>query len=495
MSNERQLIRTLVDPTIVLDDLQMMDTENGSATSIGSPTSPVSMAKQIGGVSPLVQINNRAFESEQIVSMEIRCEGDRPSATVSFSVRDKSFYSTSFPKDGDLMSIFVRSKDDLFKPIRNDYEITSVNVYPRPGGGENTPEDMTISGLLRVPGLDAEKCFSDHGTSMDIIMNASTALKLGFATNEVSTADEQTWICPFEKTSDFLYNVTLSAWKDEQSFFTYFLDHYYCVNFVNVDPLFSEKPEIDDALALNLLTNDYGKDSVQAKFKGKNVLTNWDDASSTNFYIQSYSLVNNSATVNMREGYRRFSRYYDAFIKESQNLYVDPLTTPGSERDQIIMKGRPGEDFYLEQIRSKWMGVQYGKDGENSHPKINYAKINNYQNMVHLQKMYLQVSLESVNFNLRRFQVIPVVIVIKKDYSRKRINEPVDESQQLSSPNPDEPNREKTALSFEETPITLDKTVCGYYVIRDIIYKYNKGKFTQDCVLFRREWPTPPQLY
>ena len=117
-----------------------------------------------------------------------------------------------------------------------------------------------------------------------------------------------------------------------------------------------------------------------------------------------------------------------------------------------------------------------------------------------MDKLNLIVELESVNFNLRRMQSIPVIIVIKKDFSRKKINEPIDEDQEATPPNSDEPNRTKSILDSEELPFTLDKTLSGNYVIKDIIYTYRKGldddaQFRQECVLVRREWPTPPQTY
>ena len=494
--NEKQTIRVLSEPTIVLDDLEAEDLESGTANSLGSPTSPVSYSKQYGGAFPLIQINSRTFNTEQIVDLEIRCTGDIPSASATFNINDKSFYSTSFPKDGDVMTVFIRSKNDLFKPVRNDYEITNVSVFPRDGGGENTPEDMTVTGVLRVPGYYATKCFSKNGTSMNCIHKVAADLNIGFASNEVDTADEQTWICPYDKVSDFIYDTVNSSWNDNRSFYKYFIDHYYYLNFINVESMFSEKSEIEDALGRELLFQDFGADTGgNAEFKGKVVLSNWDDMSSTNFYIQSYALRNFSASINNVHGHRRYAIFYDALIKQSVKVFSDPLTTDGSENTQVLLKGRPNEDFYLQQVQNKWMGVQYGKNGENCHEKYNVARITNFQNNVHLDKLSLVVNLENVNFNLRRMQPIPVVIVIKKDFTRKKINEPVDDDQQLSFPNTNEPDRSKSALSFEETPFVIDKTISGNYVIQDIIYKYVAGEFKQQCILVRREWPTPPNLY
>lgn len=495
MANEKQLIRVLTEPTIVLDDIVAQDVEEGTSTQLGSPTSNVKYSKQYGGLFPLVQINERVFSSSQIVSAEIYCTGVIPTATVRFNVNDKSFYSTSFPKDGDLMSIFIRSKNDLFKPIRNDYEITSVSVRAQPRGGENTTDDMTISGVLRIPGYHATKCFSKKGTSMNAILKVATDLSLGFASNEIDTSDTQTWICPYDKVSEFLYNTALAAWKDTKSFFYYFIDHYYYLNFVNVEPLFSEKTEIEESLSRELLTQDFGTDSEIAEAQGKTILTNWDDLKSTPFFIQSYSLQNSSALINNMHGYRRYAMFYDALTQESERIYVDPLTTDGAEKTEILLKGRPGEDFYKQQVQAKWMGVQYGSNGENCHEKYNLAMIMNYQNNVHLNKMSLLVKLQNPNFNLRRMQSIPVIIVVKQDMTRKIINEPIDEDEQASPTDPNDPNKTKPAVKAEDVLIVLDKTITGNYVIQDMVYKYEKGQFRQECTLIRREWATPPMTH
>jgi len=487
---EETLIRTLSDPTIELDELSGMDVETGSASQIGSPTSSVKYSKQFGGAFPVVQINKTLFNADQITGLELRSTGYIPTITVTFDINDKSFYSSSFPKDGDVMSIMIRSKNDLFKPIHNDYEITNIKVFPRPGGGELTNESMVVNGILKIPGYLRLQSFSKKGTSMNCVHNVAADLKLGFASNEVDTSDEQTWLCSYERTNDFIFDVVNAAWKDENSFFTYFIDQNYILNFVNVNPLFTDSSDIEESMGRELLFQDFGPDTSNAEFQGKVILSNWDDMSSTNFFIQSYSLQNFAASINNTHGYRRESKFYDGFLKSSETFLCDPLTTVGAEENKILMKGRAGENEYLAQIQSKWLGIQYGEDGENCHGKFNVARITNFQNNVHLDKMSLVVNLETLNFNLRRMQPIPVIIVIKKDATRKYINEPGDEEGALAVDGQDE-----VTLKADDTPINLDKTISGNYVIKDIIYRYINGEFKQQLVLFRREWPTPPQAH
>lgn len=495
MANEKQTIRAITEPTIVLDDLQFADTETGTSPILGKPETAYKPSKQFGGAFPLIQINKFPFDPEMIVSMRLSSSGERPSISVEILLKDKSFYSRSFPKDGDLLSVFIRGKVDPFKPVRNDYEITGVNVISDPGSGENDYDTLFISGVLRIPGYDALKCFSVKGTSMEAILKVATDLKLGFSSNEVSTSDAQTWICPYEKTKDFLHDTTLAAWRDEKSFYRYFIDHYYHLNFVNVEYLYSEQPDIEKTISILRMSQDYGRDSELHSEESQTILSNWDEISQTQFYLVNHSLINNSSSISLQHGYKRYAQYYDGLLKENQTIFVDPKTTEGSERNKQLLKGRPKEDFYKTQINAKWMGVQYGKDGENCHGKYNYAKINNFQNNVHLEKMGIKVTMPNPNFNLRRMQTLPVVIVIKKDTVRKFINEPEDESQEASQPNPKEPNRTKSELTAEQIPFTIDKTMTGFYTIHDITYIFEKGTWTQECTMYRREWPTPPQSH
>lgn len=477
MPNENQLIRSVTEPTIVLDEMSMQDVENGTANAIGSPKSEVQYSNQYGDLFPFVQVNDFVFDGDQIASMEIRSTGVRPTATVEVRLANKSFYTIAYPKDGDLMSIFIRpNAGDILKPFRNDYEITNVSVYQ--GSTENAPDTVSISGILRVPGLDAEKCFSKKGTSYSALLQTSSDLSLGFSSNEIDTSDSQNWICPFDTVENFLYNVTNSSWKNSKSFFTYFIDTYYNLNFINMEPLFSESLEIEESILEDLFTQSYGKDSKQGISKTKTILSNIDDMKNTNFYVTSYALQNYSASINLNEGYKRYAQYYDSIVKEYQSIFIDPNTTPGAENDKIILKGRSGENFYEDQTKRKWLG----SISENNHEKLPVSKIHNYQNNVHLNKMVMKITLDHVNFNLRRMQVIPLVIVIHRDMMRKKLNLPAET-----------PDSNRADGTVEDYPFAVDKFYSGNYVIRDFVYRYSNGRFSQECSLLRREWPQPPQ--
>jgi hypothetical protein len=485
MALESQLIRSIVEPKIVLDEVSVKDidegTQNGTDGSSAQtfPPSHLKYGNMAGNLFPLVQINDMIFQGDQIEYLEIASEGFLPTLSLRIFMDSKFFLSTSFPKDGDLVSIFIKSNDDSVKPIRNDYDITSVNV--RSTGRETDHDTIYVSGILRVPGIKSQKCFSKRGTSSKALQMVAEDLKLGFASNEPDTSDEQAWICPYDIVQDFVEEVTSSSWKDSESFFTSFVDIFYYLNHVNVDPLFSDKPEIDDAVGLELFTQNYAIDSEQSKSPRAHVLSNWDNIRETNFYIERYEQKNNSTKIGLSDGYKRYLHYYDALLREKNTIFADPKVTPGAEKTSVILKGRANEDIYLGQVSHRWMGNLYGEDGENNHSNILFAKVWNYQNMKHLKKMSLNVVTSGINMNVRRFQPIPIIIMVVKDLMRKKANEPKDES---GTPIADQ----------ENIPFTVDQFYSGFYVVGSVKYKYERGNFTQEMNMLRREWPNPSQL-
>lgn len=471
MANEKQLIRSITEPTIELDDMSMIDVEEGTSKDAGFAKSDNKISKQLGAVLPYIRINGFSFQGEDIIEATISVRGNRPSFRCTVYVSDKSFYSKHYPKDGDLASVLVRSKDDKLKPIRNDYEITNVSNYSK--GPEGSTEDtLSISGLLRIPGLDAEMCFSKKGTSMEALVSTCHDIGLGFSSNEVNTADTMSWICPFNTVNDFIFSVVNASWKDTSSFFHYFIDQYYHLNFVNVNPLFSEQAETDDGILFDNFTNDYSAGNSTMKTTEKLLLSNISEYEGTSNYVKSASINNFSAAINIREGYKRYVQYYDSLIKEYQSIYVDPITSPDAENNSIILKGRKDEDFYLKQVKHKWMGILYG-NGENCHEKYLYAQIHNHQNLVHLNKIVLKVELGQFNPNLRRGMVIPYIHTIRRDRTRKEANTP------------------EFITTQDSIGMTIDKFYSGYFKINSMDIVYRNGEMFQTLDLIRREWPTP----
>lgn len=482
--NQNHVIRQIAKPTLVLDDMEVLDTEYGTSNEIGKDNeSPVKYTKAVAADMPLVMINEKLYKAKEIVSMRIVSNDFLPSLDLTLIITEKVVYSTSFPKDGDLVSVFIRSKDDVLKPIRNDYYIVSVSVES--SNNETGYDYMHISGVLYVPGLQSQTCQSNKGKSIEVLQDLSQEMGIGFATNESVTTDEQTWISPYERKVDYIKDITKSAWKNEDSFFQSFIDIFYHLNFVNVDPMFSEEAGLETGIDIASFSGDIDDFTEMLKNPENILLTNSSSAKYSKFRITSYEQRNFANAINFHTGYVKFMHYYDSLLKEKVMFMSDPKTTPGAEENMYIMKGRNSADQRDVYTSHDWMGTIYGANGENCHSHYLYAKSWNKQNLLHLEKLYLEVNLEGVNMNLRRFQVIPVLIVIEQDQARKKVN---------SSPNADEEGATADDTNYNDNldMIAIDKFYSGFYVLNAIEYIYEQGYLKQRIQLMRREWPVPP---
>lgn len=473
MSLDKKIL-TITRPTITIEQMDQTNTDDPNNPGGAS----VKKFKESGAVWPIVQINQYQFNENEIDSFYLDETGFIPRIRIGVVISDGVFISKYFPKDGDPMSIFIRSKTDEFKPIRCDFEITLINAFPsRSETGD--VQQFTIEGILRIPGLYAEWCktFKDK-TSYDTILSVCQELKVGFASNETTTKDTQVWINPFDTYEKFLKDVTSASYKDDDSFFTSYFDHYYYMNFVNMNNQFSDEVEIEDALEVLNMSDDYFKDSKIVTLDTKIILSNHNSLRTSGNYIKGYTLVNKAGQVVIDNGYRRFVQNYDARLTTTspkdkyKPYFIEPLSTQGTQ-NKILLKGRTNEDFFSKHNKYKWLGTQYGLLDGNSHENYFHAIVQNRQNNEEIEKMMLRLNLGKCNFNLYRGQRIPVIIV-----------------------NIGDPNRQKQTLDDSQSKndeLSQDKFLSGYYSIHGMTYSWNSsdGLFVQELLLTRREWPIP----
>jgi hypothetical protein len=257
--------------------------------------------------------------------------------------------------------------------------------------------------------------------------------------------------------------------------------------------MFSAKPGFEKGISIENYSTDYDIDSKLISNLQGIIFTNHNSAQYSQFQIAKYQQVNLANSKNINDGYMKFMHYYDGLLKEKNTLFSDPIVSEGASESQFTFKGRnqDNKQRYL-QVTHRWMGTLYGKNGENCHSKYLFSKAWNYQNLVHMDKLYLDMELIGVNMNLRRYQTIPVVITVQDDISRRQVNAPEDPSKS-AAPQPDgTPGKTSTSMSEEDVPFVIDKFYTGFYVIDSIDYLYEQGRLKQRMKLLRREWPSPP---
>lgn len=467
MALEQKILK-VSKPTIAIDQMDMLNTDDANAP-IKSDTNKHKVA---GAVYPLIQINKHQFDEQEVSSFQLDETGFIPTVRVVVESSDGLFLSKYFPKDGDPMSIWVRSKMDEFAPIKCDFEITNVNAIPSMDSSGDV-QRFTVEGVLRVPGMYAEWCKSfGEKTSYEALQAVSKEIGLGFASNETVTNDKMRWLCAFDNYEKFIKDVTSASYKDDESFFTSFVDKYYYLNFVNMNNQFSEEFNVDEALDMLNFSDDYITRSETQKFQTQLYLCNHRNLKGTGNYIKGYTLLNDAGRKVMDNGYRRFLQHYDPKASKVpkdkyQSYFIEPLDTKGTS-DKILLKGRTNEDYFHKHNKYKWLGIQ-----NNSHENYMHALVQNWQNYQQVDKMKMRMYLGKCNFNLYRGQRIPVLIL-----------------------NEGNTKRQKATLQPEQgetDQLSYDKFLTGYYMITGMVYTWDSQFpfFQQELFLSRREWSIP----
>src|SRR3990172_3876534 len=292
MSLEKKIL-SVTEPTIPIDQITMMDTDDSNQPV----NSTEKEFKKAGAIYPLIDINKYQFNTSELVRFRLDETEFLPEVSITVASGNGIFLSKHFPKDGDPVSVFIRSKMDEFKPVRADFEITSVNSFPSTDSDGEVIQ-FTMDGVLRIPGLYAEHCKAFNGkSSYDTLMDVCQELQIGFASNDTTTSDKMTWICPLDTYHKFIKDVTLSSYKNDDSFFKSYIDHHYFLNFVNADSQFSDEFEIDEMLDTFQDQNDFFKDHTIEKGESKLLLCNNKSLLGTSNYIMRYTVLNNAGQV------------------------------------------------------------------------------------------------------------------------------------------------------------------------------------------------------
>lgn len=497
--SDRQIL-TIVDPDISFGDgsgkikLRQLAIENSEdEKETLAPEVYDKVTSSLGHQIPYIKINTNKVDEGDLLQFVLDVTGFIPKVRVVLRDYKQKFINMDFPKDGDVISVYIRPKlIEEQKKVRCDFDILSSNVTP--GKNETDPPTFTFLGILRVPGLYSESIegFSKD-TSFNHLISVCENLGLGFASNEDGTLDEMVRLRASETPEKFINDTTESSWKDENSFFTSYIDQWYNLCFVNLNKQFSEEKEYEQfPISRSPITNfeidEQGEEPLE---RGDFFLTNNPDFQGYDNYIINYGLKNESASIWMSEGYKRYCQYYDMDLNEFVSEFVDPLTTEGSENELILPKGKAGDDFYEMQEKFKYLGKQENDDDERSgnvHTNYNYAKIHNYQNNREIKKMQLSVELDSTNFNLYRYQRIPLDVYSKHNVQSQLLAK----RDELTGNEGDEENN-----SDDNTDgFYRNEFFSGFYVLEGYSYVYNRGKKMYTKLnLVRREWPIPGESF
>ena len=505
--NNSNLVRLIEDPKIKkdirFDELSL--SENG-----GTSTNGGSQLNTVGNDYPIIRINDMVLGKDDIQSMLISSRGFLPTIELSLKFANTALISKNMPKDGDMISVFVRTNTSAINYLRNDFIINHVDSNVSSKSANNT---VFLRGELFIEGFTSNNnTFGIIGTSKDVMKEIAKKFKMGFAYNDADDMDDlQNWLCCFSSPQVFIEDVTRHSWKNNMSFFKSWVDLYYNLCFVNVNKFLSsdENPEdeidltfFSSTIALNTLTSSNDKPDDAKPFL--KVFSNFDSFKGSSFYISKWHPVNRSNSLS--SGYSNiihsFTHNQNVYIENKDNcedtLIVNPVYDTSKLDSYIILRGRAKYDENAnpdnEQARVNysmqntyinhiWSGVEYKMDKDensssnntwsgNVHHNYHNAAYQNEINDIELNKLYIEVVCDGLCLQVMRGERVPVFL---------KYNTPLDKN--IS---PDDPG--------------FNRFYSGYYIVDSIEYKYN-GKvktgyssFSTIMSLKRREWPTPEAI-
>lgn len=505
--NNSNLVRLIEDPKIKkdirFDELSL--SENG-----GTSTNGGSQLNTVGNDYPIIRINDMVLGKDDIQSMLISSRGFLPTIELSLKFANTALISKNMPKDGDMISVFVRTNTSAINYLRNDFIINHVDSNVSSKSANNT---VFLRGELFIEGFTSNNnTFGIIGTSKDVMKEIAKKFKMGFAYNDADDMDDlQNWLCCFSSPQVFIEDVTRHSWKNNMSFFKSWVDLYYNLCFVNVNKFLSsdENPEdeidltfFSSTVALNTLTSSNDKPDDAKPFL--KVFSNFDSFKGSSFYISKWHPVNRSNSLS--SGYSNiihsFTHNQNVYIENKDNcedtLIVNPVYDTSKLDSYIILRGRAKYDENAnpdnEQARVNysmqntyinhiWSGVEYKMDKDensssnstwsgNVHHNYHNAAYQNEINDIELNKLYIEVVCDGLCLQVMRGERVPVFL---------KYNTPLDKN--IS---PDDPG--------------FNRFYSGYYIVDSIEYKYN-GKvktgyssFSTIMSLKRREWPTPEAI-
>jgi len=481
MADEKAVIRNYAKTGIVLDELGVPNRSG----NVESPDTFLRDAdeKEWGYYRPVVFINGY-FAEKFLIDFNLDLNQILPTLRFKFYTGNSSFVNLNYPKDGDIVSIYIRSNVPGYKPVRMDFNILSVDS----GLSTKSEGDMITFSILaecRIPGFYSEVCKAYRNkTSYQTLLDVSQELNLGFATNDPNMDDQMTWICPNISYYNFIRDVSLSSYKDDRSFYATWVDLYYNLNFVNINNQLEAEDVVQMVKAVPGSSTGKANDAL---FPGIDLIpaeipllvTNTPDLFGYPFFISAYTLLSEAGNVTNDMGYIQFVQFYDEnaqyenFPSEKYVSYsIEATTTDNVQENMVLQRGRAPEDEYLKEVKKKWMGILFSGPEGQVHPNYFQARAQNPLNLSDVTKFTLQIETGSYFPGFYRGQVVPVAIYVTE-----------------SGPRMDNTGKSSDQMSQAQRGIVKDEFLSGQYVLMgfSVCWSSNKG-FYQILNLCKREW-------
>jgi hypothetical protein len=418
-------ITSFANPTITLDQIILPD--RTGQEDIMRRGASATEDKTIGIYSPYLVLNGLPLGTGlTFFSLDIN---DRiPVLRFNYRMTTSLFLGTSYPKDGDIVSLFISSPGEIYKPIRMDFNVLSVQSTSVPVGQgqsifqEGLEIDFSILAETRIPTLYTSRCKSFASqTSYQAIFSASQELELGFSSNDTEPNDLMTWICPNLSYWEFINNVIDHSYKDDESFFDFWIDPFYNFNFVNLGPLFNAVDVREELIMVvpgqnKFLASTYFPTAEDTPIEIPLVLTNYPGNDYFPYKILTYTLISNAGQHTNLTGYVQDLIYYDNYAEDKAldqrfvEYTIESTTISNVSDGQLLQKGRAKESIYKNERRKRWLGILDREPIGNVHSNFFHAEIQNPLNIFDATKFVLRVELDGYFPAIYKGQIVPVSI-------------------------------------------------------------------------------------
>lgn len=489
----KDLIKVILEPKIPMKELSTIDDSSSSNTGIVTNDNFRSHKEKKGIDEPFVKINDVILNNiDQLIIDET---GLIPRIKIVWTDLDGAISGPNYPKTDPIVSVFIRSSNNKFKPIRCDFLITSIKTSRDPLNEDYYGIDYVINGELYIPKLHhhSSKSYSEM-SSKDTLLTIAKESDIGFAMNDFSTNDNMTWINSNKSRAKFIQEVSKHAYLDDSTFFNSFIDKYYHLNFINVVEQLNPTHEMISTFLENADSGIFEMNQRQLKQKNTQieeatseiVLSNHEKLKQSPNYILNHSLTGDMGRILKTKGFKRKIYYYDHTLGDQKftDFYMDPIKIKGyeSREDRAL---DPSDSNLKETEVRKWMGIHYG----NTHPEWNAAVLINDHNNGELNKVKLKATTTGINLTVTRGSGVNVVMFtpgaerVAADRYRTDVNREGD----ISANN-----------SMEFDSLVPNDVLSGRYYIAGAKYIYDSssetGEYSTEFHLAKVNWHSENNL-
>jgi hypothetical protein len=374
-------------------------------TTTGKEQKYVNHDKEVREVLPQIYYYNAVILTSDIITLEVESSSFLPMCYLTFNDSQNMMDDLGFPTDNATVTVVLPSGHPnlaniflTFKIIEYDQDTIANDIAKR----------ISIVGILNIDDILIKEYNSYNMSSYDTLTEIAKKSGTGFMSNIDSTADKMIWLNPGERNYNFIQDVVKKSWVSDESFMVSFVDFYYNLNFIDVEKQLSQDIKEIAWVKQNRIDNETPKETDVAT----PMLSNNKSLQQNNNYFTGENVVNKSTDVSLQRGYTRNVHYYDIdgnWDKKAGAYKVYGLDTISSSKNgdnKIVLKGDGNSDFFTKNKSYIYMGKL---DTKNVFPDYLWARVQNYENNIDLDKISMDIILPTPNFNIRRYEKIKLV--------------------------------------------------------------------------------------